>query len=235
MKLDFRAKLSVSQKRTTTMIVNALYMLLTKKSFDEITVREICKISLIPHSTFYNYFEDKYDVVKWSFYAIVYNYYPEMDEIMNHYDNIEKSADLLYDFIDDYCSSLKIRIRNSDMCEVEVCYPPKVVPVERLGFCSKIRRRDRNMRKRFTEEQIVAILQEQQNSGRTVAEVARKNGISENTFYIWKRKYANMTVSEVTRLRGLEEENARLKRLVADLSLENMVQKDVIKNFCSPK
>lgn len=102
MKLDFRAKLSVSQKRTTTMIVNALYMLLTKKSFDEITVREICKISLIPHSTFYNYFEDKYDVVKWSFYAIVYDYYPEMDEIMNHYDNIEKSADLLYDFIDDY-------------------------------------------------------------------------------------------------------------------------------------
>lgn len=91
------------------------------------------------------------------------------------------------------------------------------------------------MKKRFTEEQIVAVLQEQQNTGKTVAEVCRKNGISENTFYIWKRKYASMTVSEVTRLRELEEENAKLKRLVADLSLESMVQKDVIKNFCSPK
>lgn len=91
------------------------------------------------------------------------------------------------------------------------------------------------MKKRFTEEQIVAILQEQQNSGKTVAEIARKNGISENTFYIWKRKYGNMTVSEVTRLRELEDENAKLKRLVAELLLESMVQKDVIKNFCSPK
>lgn len=91
------------------------------------------------------------------------------------------------------------------------------------------------MKKRFTEEQIVAILQEQQNSGKTVAEIARKNGISENTFYIWKRKYGNMTVTEVTRLRELEDENAKLKRLVAELSLESMVQKDVIKNFCSPK
>ena len=91
------------------------------------------------------------------------------------------------------------------------------------------------MEKRFTEEQIVAILQEQQNSGKTAAEIIRKNGISENTFYVWKRKYANMTVSEVRRLRELEDENAKLKRLVADLSLESMVQKDVIKNFCSPK
>ena len=91
------------------------------------------------------------------------------------------------------------------------------------------------MKKRFTEEQIVAILQEQQTSGKTVAETARKNGISENTFYIWKRKYGNMTVSEVTRLLELEDENAKLKRLVAELSLESMVQKDVIKNFCSPK
>ena len=91
------------------------------------------------------------------------------------------------------------------------------------------------MKKRFTEEQIVAILQEQQTNGKTVAETARKNGISENTFYIWKRKYGNMTVSEVTRLLELEDENAKLKRLVAELSLESMVQKDVIKNFCSPK
>jgi len=90
------------------------------------------------------------------------------------------------------------------------------------------------MRKRFTEEQIVRILQ-QQELGKTVSTICREAGISENTFYIWKRKYGNMDVSEVTRLKALEEENSRLKRLVAELSLENMVQKDVIKNFSRPE
>ena len=91
------------------------------------------------------------------------------------------------------------------------------------------------MKKKFSEKQIVEILQEHQNSGKTVAEICREKGIAENTFYIWKRKYGNMSVSEVIKLKGLEDENAKLKRLVAELSLENMVQKDVIKNFCSPE
>ncbi len=90
------------------------------------------------------------------------------------------------------------------------------------------------MKKRFTEEQIVEILKEQK-TGKTIKEICREKGISENTFYIWKRKYENMSVSEVSRLKILENENSKLKRLVADLSLENMAQKDVIKNFCSPK
>ena len=91
------------------------------------------------------------------------------------------------------------------------------------------------MKKKFSEKQIVEILQEHQDSGKTVAEICREKGIAENTFYIWKRKYGNMSVSEVIKLKGLEDENAKLKRLVAELSLENMVQKDVIKNFCSPE
>lgn len=102
MKLDFRAKLTMSQKRTTTMVVNAFFMLLTKKNFDDITVREICALSMIPHSTFYNYFEDKYDIIRWKFYSLIYEYYPEMDTVMNHYDNIERSGDLLYDFLESY-------------------------------------------------------------------------------------------------------------------------------------
>jgi putative transposase len=91
------------------------------------------------------------------------------------------------------------------------------------------------MKKRFSEKEIVETLQEQQRTGKTISEICREKGIAENTFYIWKRKYGNMSVTEVTKLKSLEDENAKLKRLVADLSLENMVQKDVIKNFCSPE
>jgi len=90
------------------------------------------------------------------------------------------------------------------------------------------------MRKRFTEEQIVKILQEHAE-GKTVGEVCRNNGISENTFYIWKRRYGGMQVSDVIKLKTLQSENERLKRPVAELSLENMVQKDVIKNFSGPE
>ena len=90
------------------------------------------------------------------------------------------------------------------------------------------------MRKRFTEEQIVKILQEHAE-GKTVGEVCRNNGISENTLYIWKRRYGGMQVSDVIKLKTLQSENKRLKRLVAELSLENMVQKDVIKNFSGPE
>lgn len=90
------------------------------------------------------------------------------------------------------------------------------------------------MKKRFTEEQIVKMLQSHRE-GRSISEVCREAGIAENTFYNWQRKYGGLEVSEVRRMRGLEEENTRLKRLVADLSLENMVQKEVIKNFSGPE
>lgn len=90
------------------------------------------------------------------------------------------------------------------------------------------------MKKRFSEEQIVKILGEHK-TGKKVKEIAREYGISENTFYIWKRKYGDMTTQEITRLRQLEEENTKLKRLVADLSLDNMAQKEIIKKFCDPE
>ena len=90
------------------------------------------------------------------------------------------------------------------------------------------------MKKSFSEEQIVKILNEQQE-GKAVKQIARDHGISENTFYNWKKKYGGMTTSEIVRLRTLEEENRKLKQLVADLSLDNLAQKEIIKKFCDPK
>ena len=86
-------------------------------------------------------------------------------------------------------------------------------------------------RTRFTEEQIVAILK-QSEAGMKTAEVCRQHGISEATFYNWKAKYGGMAVSDVQKLKRLEEENAKLKRVVADLTLDNVVLKDLLsKNF----
>ena len=81
---------------------------------------------------------------------------------------------------------------------------------------------------RFNESQIVAILK-QQESGQRVAQIARQHGISEATFYTWKSKYGGMQVSELTRLKELEEENRRLKQMYADLSLENQAIKAVLR------
>lgn len=84
------------------------------------------------------------------------------------------------------------------------------------------------MRKsKFTESQIVAILKEGE-AGVPVAQVCRKHGISSPTYYAWKSKYAGATVSDLTRMRELEVENARLKRMYADLALENAATEDVL-------
>ena len=107
MKLDYRTELSTSQKRTTKLIVGTFFLLLSKKSFEDITVREICRASLIPHSTFYNYFDDKYDVFRWAFYKTFYEYYPEMDLVMNHYDNIDLAAERVCDFMDQHKGMLR--------------------------------------------------------------------------------------------------------------------------------
>lgn len=85
------------------------------------------------------------------------------------------------------------------------------------------------MRKsRFSETQIIAILKEA-DSGVPVKEVCRKHGISDATYYKWKSKYGGLEASELKRIKELEAENARLKRMYADMALENTAMKDVIK------
>ena len=81
-------------------------------------------------------------------------------------------------------------------------------------------------RKRFTEEQIITILKEAE-SGVPTKDLCRKHGMANATFYAWRRKYAGMEVNEAKRLRELEDENRRLKKLVADLSLDNQMLKTV--------
>jgi putative transposase len=80
---------------------------------------------------------------------------------------------------------------------------------------------------RFTETQIVSILK-QQEGGRTTKELCRENGISEATFYNWKSRYGGLEASDVKRLKDLEEENSRLKKMYAELSLDHSILKDVI-------
>jgi putative transposase len=81
-------------------------------------------------------------------------------------------------------------------------------------------------RSRFNEEQIIAILKEQE-AGMSTAEVCRRHGISSATFYKWKSKFGGLDVSEARRLRSLEEENSRLKKLLAEAMLDNAVLKDL--------
>jgi len=83
------------------------------------------------------------------------------------------------------------------------------------------------MKKRFTEEQIAFALR-QAEQGMPVVEVTRKMGISEQTFYRWKKKFGGLGTSELRRLKQLEEENRRLKKLVADLSLDKVMLQDVL-------
>jgi len=82
-------------------------------------------------------------------------------------------------------------------------------------------------RSKFTESQIVAALQEVEG-GVPIAEVIRKHGISRATFFTWKSKYGGATVAELKRLRELEAENVKLKRMYAELALENAAIKDVL-------
>lgn len=90
------------------------------------------------------------------------------------------------------------------------------------------------MKKRYTEEQIIKILAEHE-AGQTVAGACRKHGVPANTLYSWRQKYSGLSVSDVQRLRSLEDENRRLKQIVADQALDIVVLKDIQKKFLSPK
>ena len=87
------------------------------------------------------------------------------------------------------------------------------------------------VRKKYTEEQIIAVLKESE-AGVKTGELCRKYGMSDATFYNWKAKYAGLTVSELKRLRSLEDENRRLKQIVAQQALDNWALKELLsKNF----
>ena len=81
-------------------------------------------------------------------------------------------------------------------------------------------------RLRFTEEQIIAVLKEAEAGAKT-GDLARRHGVSEATIYNWKAKYGGLEVSEARRLRALEDENAKLKKLLAEAMLDNAILKDV--------
>jgi putative transposase len=82
-------------------------------------------------------------------------------------------------------------------------------------------------KKRFTEEQIISVLKESE-AGAATKELCRKHGISEPTYYNWKAKYAGMTVSEARRLKELEAENGKLKKLLAEAELDKAALKDLL-------
>ncbi len=87
------------------------------------------------------------------------------------------------------------------------------------------------VRKKYTEEQIIAVLKESEAGAKT-SDLCRKYGMSDATYYNWKAKYAGFTVSELKRLRGLEDENRRLKQIVAQQALDNWALKELLsKNF----
>lgn len=83
-------------------------------------------------------------------------------------------------------------------------------------------------KKRFTEEQIVSILREGAVGGGAIGEVCRRHGISEPTFYAWRRRFGSMPESDVRRLKELEKENARLKRLLAERDVEVDVMRELL-------
>ncbi len=87
------------------------------------------------------------------------------------------------------------------------------------------------MKRRFMEEQIIGILREQKAGG-TVKEITRRHGVSEQSFYRWKAKYGGLEVSEARRLKVLEAENAKLKKLLAEAHLDNAALKDVLSRKC---
>lgn len=87
------------------------------------------------------------------------------------------------------------------------------------------------VRKKYTEEQIIVVLKEAE-AGAKISELCRKHGISDATYYNWKTRYAGLTVSELKRLKALEDENRRLKQIVAEQALDNRALKELLsKNF----
>ena len=82
--------------------------------------------------------------------------------------------------------------------------------------------------RQWSEERIIGLLQQAEKGETTIAELCRAQGISENSFYKWRQKYGGLQINEARRLRELEQENSRLKKLVADIMLDNVILKEVL-------
>jgi putative transposase len=95
-------------------------------------------------------------------------------------------------------------------------------------------RKGAGMKKNYSEEQVIETLAELE-AGSMIAQVSRKHGVHANTLNKWRQKFAGMTVGDVHRLRSLEDENRRLKQIVADQALDIVVLKDITKKYSSPK
>jgi putative transposase len=125
---------------------------------------------------------------------------------------------------------LQLQARNGgDGNELSNCpSPPKLVQNKWECFYSKQTLKiGSNMKDRFSEAQMIGIIKEQE-SGLSVVEICRKYGIGDSTFYRWKAKYGGMDLKELQRLKHLETENRKLKRIVADLSLDKIMLQDVL-------
>jgi putative transposase len=111
----------------------------------------------------------------------------------------------------------------------KLTFSPKTGPADKLVFWHiiSLEGEDYAMKKRFTEEQIAYALK-QAETGTSVSEVIRKMGITEQTYYRWKKKYGGLGMSELRRLKQLEEENRKLKQMVADLSLDKHMLQEVL-------
>ena len=119
-------------------------------------------------------------------------------------------------------------LRKLGFCNGQSVSSPKVRPVKlELATMILLTLNFTNMRRKFTESQIVAAIKKQEN-GIPVKEICREIGISDATFYNWKAKYGGMNVSEVVRTRELEKENTELKKMFAEMSLENRAMKLLI-------
>ena len=84
------------------------------------------------------------------------------------------------------------------------------------------------MKKTWTQEQIISLLREAESGHTTIAELCRLHAVSQNSFYKWRTQYGSMTINEAKRLKELEQENGRLKKLVADLSLDKLALQEVL-------
>jgi transposase-like protein len=143
-----------------------------------------------------------------------------------------KGSTLLRPLVMDFASDPKALQQNYEfMFGHELLVAPVVTPsIDRiLSIGGRRCKGERSMKAgRFTEEQVIGVLK-QHEAGRKVAELSREIGVSEATIYTWKSKYGGMEVNEAQRLKGLEEENRRLRQLVADLSLDKEALKAIVR------